>query len=118
VPVVDDNKDLAESLAMLLEVRGHQVCVAPDGPAALAAAERFAPEVVLLDLSLPGMDGYEVARRLRRLPGAGRVALVALTGWPQEEDRRRSVGAGFDEYLVKPADLATLQALLESLRPA
>jgi CheY-like chemotaxis protein len=86
--------------------------VAHDGPEALAAVQRSAPEVVLLDIRLPGMDGYEVARRLRRLPGMERVALVALTGWGQEEDRRQSVEAGFDDNLVKPVDLVTLQALL------
>ncbi len=116
VLVVDDNKDVAQSLAMLLELPGHEVFVAHDGLGALEAAERCQPEVVLLDISLPGMDGYEVARRMRRLPGLKGAVLVALTGWGQEDDRRRSVEAGFDEHMVKPVSLATLQGLLASVR--
>jgi PAS domain S-box-containing protein len=116
VLVVDDNRDVAQSLAMLLELPGHDVRVAYDGPGALEAAGQFRPEVVLLDISLPGMDGYEAARQLRRLPGLEGALLVALTGWGQEEDRRRSADAGFDEHLLKPATLTALQKLLASSR--
>jgi two-component system CheB/CheR fusion protein len=111
VLVVDDNRDAAESLAVLLRAAGHQVETANDGNAALAAARRFVPTAVLLDIGLPGMDGYEVARQLRREPGRPPL-LVAITGYGQEEDRRQALAAGFDEYLVKPADFATLTQLL------
>jgi CheY-like chemotaxis protein len=109
--VVDDNVDGAESLATLLKLLGHEVHVAHDGPAALLATADVRPEVVFLDIGLPGMDGYEVARRLRR-PGRSEALLVALTGYGQEEDRRRSREAGFDHHLVKPVDPAVLEDLL------
>jgi PAS domain S-box-containing protein len=110
--VVDDNRDSADSLALLLRETGHTVETAYDGVEALAAARRFAPAVVLLDIGLPGMDGYEVARSLRREPG--RVPLlVALTGYGQDDDRARALEAGFDEHLVKPANLAAVNALLK-----
>ena len=118
VMVVDDNQDAAESLAMLLRTAGAKVQVAHDGPAALAAFERSEPDVVLLDIGMPDMDGCEVARRLREISPAGHVALVALTGWGQDEDRRRVREAGFDHHLVKPVDLASLQPLLTSLARA
>ena len=112
VLLVDDNVDAAESLAMLLRLWGHEVAVAHDGPDALRAAEAQRPEFALLDIGLPGMDGYELARRLRPQPGFGQTILVALTGWGQEEDRRRSKEAGFDHHLVKPVELSALQELL------
>jgi PAS domain S-box-containing protein len=112
VLVVDDNKDAAESLAMLLRTAGAEVHVAHNGPAALEHFASREPHVVLLDIGMPDMDGCEVARRLRELAPAERVALVALTGWGQDEDRRRVREAGFDHHLVKPVDLASLQALL------
>jgi PAS domain S-box-containing protein len=112
VLVVDDNVDSAESLAMLLKVNGHEVRVAYDGPAALLEAAAFMPEVVLLDIGLPGMSGYEVARKLRELPEAKGALLVAQTGWGQAEDRRRSKEAGFDHHLVKPVDVPKLLELL------
>jgi CheY-like chemotaxis protein len=112
VLVVDDNADSAESLALLLTMKGHEVRTAHDGPAALAAAEAYRPEAVLLDIGLPGMDGHEVARRLRRLAGLDSIFLVALTGYGQEEDRRRAEQAGFDAHLVKPADPLALHQLL------
>ncbi len=118
VLVVDDNQDAAESLAMLLRTAGAEVQVAHDGPAALAEFERSEPDVVLLDIGMPDMDGCEVARRLREISPAGRVSLVALTGWGQDEDRRRVREAGFDHHLVKPVDLASLQSLLTSLARA
>jgi PAS domain S-box-containing protein len=115
VLVVDDNKDAAESLAMLLRTAGADIRVAHDGPTALAEFERSEPHVVLLDIGMPDMDGCEVARRLREISRPERVALVALTGWGQDEDRRRVREAGFDHHLVKPVDIASLQALLSSL---
>jgi PAS domain S-box-containing protein len=115
VLIVDDNKDAAESLAMLLRTAGAEIHVAHDGPTALAEFERSEPHVVLLDIGMPDMDGCEVARRLREISPPDRVALVALTGWGQDEDRRRVREAGFDHHLVKPVDLASLQVLLSSL---
>ncbi len=112
--VVDDNVDAAESLALLLRVGQHDVRTAHDGLTALQVAETFRPEVVLLDIGLPRMDGFEVARRLHEQPGMANALLVALTGYGQEEDRRRSHEAGFDRHLVKPADPAALQAILAS----
>jgi signal transduction histidine kinase/DNA-binding response OmpR family regulator len=112
--VVDDNADSAESLAVLLRADGHEVRTALDGPAALAISEEFLPEVVVLDIGLPLMDGYEVARRLRARPGLERVDLVALTGYGQPEDRQRGKEAGFDHYLVKPARAETLLELVSS----
>jgi len=117
VLLVDDNVDATESLAMLLRLWGHEVAVAHDGPAALRAAAACRPGVALLDIGLPGMDGYELARQLRRQPGLERTALVALTGWGQEEDRRRSQEAGFDHHLVKPVELSDLQTLLAQAQP-
>jgi signal transduction histidine kinase len=111
VVVVDDCRDGAESLAMLLRIWGHEVRVAYDGPTALQTVRAEAPDVVLLDIGLPGMDGYQVARRLRELPG-DRLTLVALTGHGQNEDRRRSLEAGFDYHLTKPVDTEALQQLL------
>jgi two-component system CheB/CheR fusion protein len=117
VLVVDDNVDAAESLLMLLRVRGHEVRVAYDGSAAIDAARRFRPEVVLLDIGLPGISGYEVARRLRREPGLEGTVLVALTGYGQEKDRQQSQEAGFDAHLTKPADPAALEKLLALIAP-
>ncbi|MGZ3388193.1 MAG: ATP-binding protein [Isosphaeraceae bacterium] len=116
VLVVDDNVDAAAGMAMLLRLSGHEVAVAHDGPAALRAAAAQRPQVALLDINLPGMDGYELARRLRSQPGLGQAVLVALTGWGQEEDRR-SPEAGFDHHMVKPVDLSALQALLAQAQP-
>jgi CheY-like chemotaxis protein len=115
VLVVDDNVDAAVTLARMLEVIGHQAMVAHEGPEALAAAERFAPTLVLLDLGLPGMDGYAVARRLRALTTLPAFRLAALTGYGEDHDRRRSAEAGFDHHLVKPLSLAALQELIASL---
>jgi two-component system CheB/CheR fusion protein len=109
---VDDNADAAESLALLLGVLGHEVRTAGDGPAALEAAAAFRPDVVLLDIGLPGMDGYEVARRMRDQAGLKETLLVAVTGYGQEEDRRRAEQAGFDAHLTKPAHPNELLAVL------
>jgi signal transduction histidine kinase/DNA-binding response OmpR family regulator len=114
VLVVDDNRDAAESLALLLGVAGHATRVSHDGPSALTTAAEFQPDAVLLDIGLPGMDGYEVARRLRAAPTTRRALLVALTGYGQIEDQRRAREAGFDHHLVKPADLEALAALLST----
>jgi two-component system, chemotaxis family, CheB/CheR fusion protein len=111
VLVVDDNMFSAETLAALLQLWGHDVQVAHDGPTALELAAVYRPEVVLLDIGLPGMDGYQVARRLREA-GLGSAVLIAASGYAQDEDRRRSRDAGFDHHLSKPLDLDVLEALL------
>ena len=113
--MVDDNVDAAETLAEMLELWGHEVRVEHDGPAALQAAESYQPEVVLLDIGLPEMDGYEVARRLRQEGANGRMVLIALTGFGHEEAVRRSQEAGFDHHLVKPVDPEELQRVLASV---
>jgi CheY-like chemotaxis protein len=113
VLVVDDCRDAADSLALLLKWWGFQTVVAYDGPSALAAALALPPVVVLLDLGLPGMDGYEVARRLRGRPGMGEALLVALTGYGQEEDVRRCHEAGCDLHLLKPCDPQELRRVLD-----
>jgi PAS domain S-box-containing protein len=114
--VVDDNRDAAVSLAMLLQLQGHEVKVAHDGPAALALAASYRPHVVFLDLGMPGMDGYEVAQRIRRQPGQENVVLAALTGWGQQEDRRRTAEAGFNHHLVKPPEPKAVEGLLADLK--
>ncbi len=110
--VVDDNVDAAQSLAMLLQMMGHDVAVAHDGHAALDAARASVPDLVLLDIGLPGMNGYEVARKLRALPKVRDALLVAVTGWGQEQDRQRAYDAGFDHHLTKPTDLTALEKIL------
>jgi CheY-like chemotaxis protein len=110
--VVDDSHDVADSLAMLLTLLGHQVRVAYDGPAALHLAETLLPQVVLLDLGLPGMDGCEVARRLRDRVALQDTCLIASTGCDQDEDRRSCHEAGFDHFLLKPYDPGELQRVL------
>jgi two-component system, chemotaxis family, CheB/CheR fusion protein len=116
--VADDNNDALESLATLLQLSGHEVFTAPNGAAALETAERQRPEVALLDIGMPKLDGYEVARRIRAQPWGQRITLVALTGWGQDSDRRRSQEAGFDSHLVKPLDLDKLTDLLAELPTA
>lgn len=112
VLVVDDNTDAADSLGELLTLTGHQSRTAYDGSEALEIATTFLPDVVLCDLGMPGIDGYEVARRLRALPAMRRATLVALTGWGSETDRERSAEAGFDTHLTKPVRLGVLQKAL------
>jgi PAS domain S-box-containing protein len=112
VLVVDDNIDAAEGLQMLLEMNGHTVEIAYDGPTALQQIEQYNPEVVLLDLGLPGMDGVEVARRARALPRGRETLIVAVTGWGQDEDRHRTSAAGFDMHLTKPIDWHQLAPIL------
>jgi signal transduction histidine kinase len=113
--VADDNSDALESLATLLELGGHEVFSAANGALALESAERNLPEVALLDIGMPQLDGYEVARRIRAQPWGRSITLVALTGWGQDSDRRRSGEAGFDSHLVKPLDLDKLTELLGRL---
>ena len=115
VLVVDDNRDAADSLGALLQMLGAEVRVVHDGESALAAFGAFQPRVTLLDLGMPGMDGYEVARRIRARPDARGAALIALTGWGQERDRRRTAEAGFDGHLTKPVDIDTVAATLASV---
>ena len=112
--VVDDNTDALESLSLLVTRLGNEVCRAHDGLEALEAAERFKPEIVLMDLGMPNLDGYEAARRMRNEPWGREMNLVATTGWGQEEDRRRTAEAGFDSHLVKPIEMAALREVLES----
>jgi PAS domain S-box-containing protein len=112
VLVVDDNKDAAESLAMLLQLDGYTLYIAESGNQALKDFADFRPEVVLLDIGLPDLSGYEVARRIRESAQGDRVLLIALTGWGQAEDKRRAIEAGFDEHLTKPIDPDILRALL------
>lgn len=116
VLVVDDNEDAATSLSMLLEVTGHETQTAYDGVEALAAAATFRPDVVLLDLGMPKLNGYEAARWLREQPWGKHMTLIAVTGWGQESDQRRTQEAGFDHHLVKPVDPAMLENLLRDLR--
>jgi signal transduction histidine kinase/ActR/RegA family two-component response regulator len=120
VMVVDDNEDAARALGEALEFQGHEVKVVFSAPEALALAARFRPDVGLLDIGLPGMDGYELAVRLREQPGGESLRLIAVTGYGQDSDRRRAAEAGFDHHLTKPVDLARLDTLLAEgqARPA
>ena len=115
VLVVDDNKDAAQSIALLLESWGCEVQLAYDGLRALEAAKACHPDVVLLDIGLPRMDGYEVAKKMRQQPALQSVMLVAITGYGQESDRQRSQAAGFNHHLAKPADFGKLQQILASV---
>jgi two-component system CheB/CheR fusion protein len=110
--VVDDNKDNRDSLSWLVRDWGHEACVAHDGPAALVASLEFRPHVVLLDIGLPRMNGWDVGREIRRQEGLSAILLVAMTGYGKVEDRARSREAGFDVHLTKPADPRELQDLL------
>jgi CheY-like chemotaxis protein len=112
VLVVEDHRDSADSLCVLLELMGHEVRAAHDGPEGEAAAVAWRPEIVVSDIGLPGFDGYELARRLRRTSELGPLLLVALTGYGREEDRRQSREAGFDLHLTKPADPDVLRRVL------
>ncbi|HJQ98310.1 MAG TPA: ATP-binding protein, partial [Candidatus Polarisedimenticolaceae bacterium] len=112
--VVDDNADSTSSLAMLLAIEGHETCTARDGEEALAAAERFHPDVVLLDLGMPKLNGFDAARRLREQPWGKDMLLIALTGWGQEEHRKRTKEAGFDGHMVKPVDFDALMSMLDA----
>jgi CheY-like chemotaxis protein len=113
--VVDDNRDSADTLGMLLGLQGHDVRTCYDGLTAIDVARTFRPEVALLDIGLPGLNGYEAARRIRESEDGKRIVLVAITGWGQEEDRRRSASAGFDHHVTKPVELKVLDGLLAAL---
>jgi DNA-binding response OmpR family regulator len=112
VLVVDDNEDAADSLATLLNVMGYNVRIAYDGPEAIEAADEFQPEVALLDIGLPRLSGYDIARHVREKRGED-VLLVAITGWGQEEDQRLAREAGFDHHFTKPADFDALLGLID-----
>ena len=115
VLVVDDNRDGADSLAMMLRLLGNEVKTANDGVEAVAEAGRFRPEVILMDVGMPRLNGLDATRRIREQPWGRGVMLVALTGWGQEQDRRRSQSAGFDFHLTKPVEPAALERLLAGL---
>jgi len=114
VLVVDDNVDAARSLAVLLEMCGHQVKLAYDGPTATKAALAYQPDVMLLDIGLPGLDGYQVAQWVRQQASLKDVLLIAVTGYGQDSDRQRSKDVGFDHHLVKPVDFDEVERLLAS----
>jgi CheY-like chemotaxis protein len=115
VVVVEDSADSREVLAELLQLLGHQVLTAADGPEALRLAQEQMPETFVVDMGLPGMDGYQVARALRQLPGGEQLLLIALTGYGTLEDKERAREAGYDAHLTKPADIDELQRLLRQL---
>ena len=114
VLVVDDNRDSAESLAMMLQLSGYEVHKAHDGLEAIEVAARLRPDVILLDIGLPSLNGYDVCRRMREQDESSDAFILALTGWGQEEDKRRSTAAGFDGHLVKPVNLARLIHMINS----
>jgi CheY-like chemotaxis protein len=116
IMVVDDNLDSADSLSMMLELLGHEVSAAHDGVEAVETARSFRPDVAFLDVGMPRMNGYEAARLIRLQPECAGVILVALTGWGQEEDKRRSHEAGFDVHMVKPIDYNAVEKLISDLR--
>jgi CheY-like chemotaxis protein len=112
VLIVDDNEDAANSLAMVLKLGGHETASVYSAAEALARAAEFKPDVVLLDIGLPGMNGYEVAQKMRELPGLRNVRLIAVTGYGRSDDRLRAREAGFDDHLIKPVELAVLDRTL------
>ena len=114
VLLIEDNADISDFIRTQLEMWGHEVSVARDGPSGLEAALRLRPDIALLDVGLPGMDGYELAARIRRDPAGADMRLVAMTGYGRPEDRARALAAGFDTHLVKPVHPQRLQDLLDS----
>jgi CheY-like chemotaxis protein len=112
---VEDNPDGRETLVMLLNMQGHEVHEADTGPSGVERALDLKPDAAVVDIGLPGFDGYEVARRLRSSPIGGDIRLIALTGYGQEEDRQNAFRAGFDSFLVKPADMNALSSILASV---
>jgi CheY-like chemotaxis protein len=112
VLVVDDNKDFALSLGLMVQAMGYEVRVEHDGLAGLAAAEAIHPRIAFLDIGMPKLNGYELARRLRAIPATAACILIDVTGWGQASDRQRAREAGFDEHIVKPLQLDRLQKLL------
>lgn len=113
--IVDDNRDGADSMAMMLKMMGHQISTAYDGEDAVETAARVAPDVILLDIGLPKLNGYEACRRIRSTRAGKDMVIIAQTGWGQEEDRQRTRDAGFDHHLVKPVEAQDLLKLLASL---
>jgi DNA-binding response OmpR family regulator len=111
---VDDNRDAAESLGMMLKLMGNEILTAFDGLAAVEVAQTNRPELILMDIGLPKLNGYDACRRIREQSWSSGMVIVALTGWGQEEDRRRSQEAGFDHHLVKPVELSALENLLSN----
>jgi CheY-like chemotaxis protein len=118
VLIVDDNQDACQLLALMLEQRGYETSVAEDGPTALEGARAFRPHIVILDIGLPGMSGYEVAAALRRMPNLSNTAIIAVSGWGSPEDKRRAMEAGFDVHLTKPVFAEELGRALEAMHPA
>ncbi len=116
VLIADDNRDAAEMLEMFLTSLGHEVHLAHSGTEAIEAAQRWVPQVAVLDIGMPDLDGYEVAKRIRLEPWGHRINLIALTGWGQEDDIRRSVAAGFDHHCTKPVDPETLERFFHVVR--
>jgi CheY-like chemotaxis protein len=116
VLIVDDNQDAAHSLALILELSGHKTASVYTAVDALQRAAAFRPDVVLLDIGLPGMDGYEVAQKMRELPGLRDIRLVAVTGYGRSDDRMRARDAGFDDHLTKPVEYAVLERTLAGNR--
>jgi two-component system CheB/CheR fusion protein len=116
VLIVDDNEDAANSLAMILKLGGHETASVYTAVDALQRAAAFRPDVVLLDIGLPGMDGYEVAQKMRELPGLRNIRLVAVTGYGRTDDRLRARDAGFDDHLTKPVEFGALERTLAGIR--
>ena len=116
--IVDDNRDAADSMGMLLELLGNEVYVAYDGEQAMCVTAEQRPNVVFLDIGLPLMNGYDVARSIRKQPWGSEIKLVALTGWGQQDDRQRAQEAGFDRHFVKPLDYELLTSVLAELNQA
>jgi CheY-like chemotaxis protein len=118
VLIVDDNEDARQLLAMLLEQGGYETWTAEDGPSALDAARAASPNIVILDIGLPGMSGYEVASTLRQIPSFANTGMIALSGWGSPDDKRRALEAGFDVHLTKPVFAEELGRALEAVAPA
>lgn len=118
VLVVDDNADAASTLCMLLEMLGHTVVTADSGQGAIVLSEQFRPQIIFMDLGMPEMDGFAAAKRIREKPWGENIVIVALSGWGQDEDKRKSKEAGFDHHLVKPAELSELKKVLSGLDAA
>ncbi len=114
--IIDDNPDAADCLCIVLEMNGHNVATAASGEAGLLIAERFEPEFVFLDIGLPGIDGYDTCRSLRASPRGDAIGIFAITGWGNEDDKRKAKAAGFDNHMTKPIDLVKLEELLAEQR--
>ena len=116
--IAEDNRDSADSLKALLEALGYEAHISNDGESAVRSAGELRPDVIIMDIGLPGISGYEAARQVRALKPALPATIVALTGWGQQSDRQQSADAGIDHHLVKPLDLAALKQILDSVLPA